>query len=110
MHNRLTLQVRTPPESRWTGVELRVLVDGRDVVADVFEAGPNGDPDELLGPLAPERLSREVQLAEADCTEGCCGAIYVSVKRDGDDVVWDGWRNPDAVGVEIGPFRFDAEQ
>lgn len=113
MLNQLTLAVRTPPDSPWHRVELRLLVDGRDILADVFDAGPNVDPDDLLGgrsPLAPAEHSAEVRLAEADCTEGCCGAVYVRVARDGDEIRWDGWRNPDAVGVELEAYRFDARQ
>ncbi len=94
-------------------MELRLLVDGRDILAEVFDAGPNADPDELLGPrspLLPARHSEEVRLAEADCTEGCCGAVYVRIVRDGDEIVWDSWRNPDVVGVELSAFRFAAEQ
>ncbi|WP_327304199.1 hypothetical protein OG730_11735 [Streptomyces sp. NBC_01298] len=53
---------------------------------------------------------REVRLAEATCTEGCCGALYVTIRRDGDQVVWDAWRNPDDDEVGLPEFRFDARQ
>jgi hypothetical protein len=32
----------------------------------------------------------------------------VRIVRDGDEVVWDSWRNPDVVGVELAAYRFDA--
>ncbi|MGW4142910.1 hypothetical protein ACWELV_40310 [Streptomyces mirabilis] len=37
-----------------------------------------------------------MRLAEASCTEDCCGALCVTIQRDGDYVLWDEWRNPDA--------------
>ncbi|MGW0583653.1 hypothetical protein ACWD25_48885 [Streptomyces sp. NPDC002920] len=36
-----------------------------------------------------------MRLAEASCTEACRGALYVTMQRDGDYVLWDEWRNPD---------------
>ncbi|MFE0581881.1 hypothetical protein [Streptomyces sp. NPDC058874] len=41
---------------------------------------------------------RELRLAQAYCTEGCCGALYVTVRRDGDEAVWGGWRGVDVKG------------
>lgn len=35
----------------------------------------------------------KVMLAEAYCTEGCCGALYVTIVRDGPEVVWKDWRS-----------------
>ncbi|MFF7726596.1 hypothetical protein [Streptomyces sp. NPDC008001] len=56
---------------------------------------------------------REVQLTEAYCTEGCCGAPYVTIRRDGDHVVWSDWRHPDTLPSEqpapvLPEYRFDA--
>lgn len=93
-------------------MEVRALVDGRDVLADAFTAGRGVDPRHLLvqgGPLTATSEPREVRLAEAPCTEGCCGALYVTVRRDGDHVLWDRWRNPDTAEVDLPPFRFGAQ-
>ncbi|MEV8036886.1 hypothetical protein [Streptomyces sp. NPDC086182] len=75
-------------------VEARVLIDGRPVVPAVFGRGLAHNPDYLLdeGRLRAGVEPREVQLAEADCTEGCCGALYVTIRRDADQVVWENWR------------------
>lgn len=112
--NQLTVAIIDPPEAQWPNhVELRLLVDGRDVIADVFDRGPNEDPDRLLGPdspLLPDRHPHETRVAEAICTEGCCGAIYVRVRRDGDTIVWDQWRNPDNPQFSLPAFRFDVAQ
>ncbi|MFF8811189.1 hypothetical protein [Streptomyces pactum] len=111
---RLSLRVVVPPlGSRQGTVECRPVVDGRDVLANVFDEGPAGDPRYLLGPDAPLRATdtpREVRLAEAECTEGCCGAVYVTIKREGRRVIWSGWRNPDADDLDLPEFRFDVEE
>ncbi|MGW7595596.1 hypothetical protein ACWGK9_41865, partial [Streptomyces rubiginosohelvolus] len=93
-------------------VEARILVDGRPLVPDHFGRGPAGSPEELLfpGALRATDEPREVRLAEAYCAEGCCGALYVTVRRDGDQVVWSGWRCPPPPGGtrELPELRFDA--
>ncbi|MGW1778779.1 hypothetical protein ACWCQQ_06500 [Streptomyces sp. NPDC002143] len=96
-------------------VEARILVDGRPLVPDVFPPGPVHTPERLLDDrllrAGPE--PRRVQLAEAWCTEGCCGALYVTIRRDGAEVVWEEWRRPDFTGPqesapELPALRFDA--
>ncbi|WP_330239888.1 hypothetical protein [Streptomyces sp. NBC_00525] len=93
-------------------VEVRVLVDGLPVVPAYFGRGPANSPERLLdtGALWATGEPREVQLAEAYCTEGCCGALYVTVRRDGDQVVWSGWRSPVPPGGtrELPELRFEA--
>ncbi|MDH6229109.1 hypothetical protein [Streptomyces sp. MJP52] len=95
-------------------VEARVLIDGRPVVPAVFGRGPAHGPEYLLdeGRLRAGTEPREVQLAEADCTEGCCGALYVTIRRDADQVVWENWRHTMPGSREPAPelpaYRFDA--
>ncbi|MCZ2525939.1 hypothetical protein [Streptomyces sp. HB2AG] len=97
-------------------VETRIIVDGRPVVPAVFGRGPAHSPEYLLdnGLLRAGTEPREVQLAKAHCTEGCCGALYVTVRRDADQVVWENWRRPQTVPGSHGPapelpaHRFDA--
>ncbi len=95
-------------------VEARVLIDGRPVVPAVFGRGPVHSPDHLLdeGRLRAGAEPREVQLAEAYCTEGCCGALYVTIRRDADQVVWENWRQTMPGSREPAPelpaYRFDA--
>jgi hypothetical protein len=111
--SRLALDVTLPESSAWGAVELLVLVDGNDILSPVFDRGPRGDPDRLLGPDSPllaTEQPHEVRLAEAACTECCCGAIYTRIRRDGDHVVWDHWRNPHAERVDLRMLRFDADQ
>ncbi|MDP9868980.1 MULTISPECIES: hypothetical protein [Streptosporangium] len=112
--HRLSLRVVVPPLGTRAGVECRPIVDGRDILTDVFDEGPAEDPRYLLGPNAPLKnatdVPREVRLAEAGCTERCCGAVYVTVRRQGQYVIWSGWRNPDAEEFDLPEFRFDVDQ
>ncbi|MFD9103165.1 hypothetical protein ACFVZN_19065 [Streptomyces virginiae] len=98
--------VHRSPDS--SAVETRILIDGVPLVPAAFGKGSGNPPEYLLdsGRLRAAPEPREVQLAEAYCTEGCCGALYVTIRRDGDEVVWDGWRG--AVGPPPPPYRFDA--
>jgi hypothetical protein len=97
-------------------VETRILLDERPLVPAVFARGPAHSPDHLLddGRLRAGPEPREVQLAEAYCTEGCCGALYVTIRRDGDHVVWEDWRRPPTMpgsrepAPELPAYRFDA--
>ncbi|TDD51606.1 hypothetical protein E1263_29945 [Kribbella antibiotica] len=111
---RLTLQVVVPDAAqRQAYVEVRPLVDGEDFLMDVFTVGPGEDPGRLLrpgSPLLPADKPHEVRVAEATCTEGCCGAVYVTIRREGDSVVWSDWRNPDARNFDLPEFWFDATE
>ncbi|TYB38787.1 hypothetical protein [Actinomadura chibensis] len=106
--NRLEIEVVAPDEHSDDLVTTKLLIDGRDIIAEAFDAGPAEDPDRLLGSLRPGSGVNTVRLAEARCTEECCGALYVRVRRDGNTVVWDGWRNPDKPALALDTFRFDA--
>ncbi|SFT78722.1 hypothetical protein SAMN04487904_108113 [Actinopolyspora lacussalsi subsp. righensis] len=108
----LRVIVPDPPEVGAT-VEVRPLVDGTDVVATGLPGKPAEPPFRLLAPETPLLASsepHEVRLAEAVCTEECCGALYVTIRRDGDQIVWYGWRDPDSSDPELPDFRFDARQ
>ncbi|MGW1411039.1 hypothetical protein [Streptomyces sp. NPDC002403] len=110
----LSLRIVVPPlGSRHGSVECRPLINGRDVLAEVFDEGPADDLRYLLGPDTPLHATdtpREVRLATAECTEGCCGAVYVTIRREGQHVIWSGWRNPDQEDVDLPEFRFDVDQ
>ena len=106
-----------PDPARPGGAETRILVDGRPVIAEAFDRGGAHSPDVLLErkQLRASAQPREVQLAEADCTEGCCGALYVTIVRESDTVRWYGWRTPDDSSDRsstpgLTDLRFDAVQ
>ncbi|MFG2479843.1 hypothetical protein [Streptomyces fagopyri] len=97
-------------------VETRILIDETPVMPAFFARGPANTPEDLLddGHLRAGPEPREIQLAEACCTEGCCGALYVTIRRDADEVVWENWKRPRnmpgtrAPAPELPAFRFDA--
>lgn len=97
------------PAGGW--VQVRPVIDGLDVLADLWPAWAGEDPWVVLGPggvAAAEGGPHEVRLARISCTEMCCGALYVTVRREGDEVIWDGWRNPAGGRADLPAFRFDA--
>ncbi|MFG3381759.1 hypothetical protein [Streptomyces sp. NPDC047999] len=105
----LHVEAAVPDPARPGAVETRIMLYGRPVVAELFGPGPAGDPSHLLdgGGLRATEEPREVRLAEAYCTEGCCGALYVTIRREGVEVVWDGWRGAER-GATPPAYRFDA--
>ncbi|MEU6211154.1 hypothetical protein ABZ891_14760 [Streptomyces sp. NPDC047023] len=90
-------------------VETRILLDGRPLVPRVFPQGRSPAPESVLGRdlLRATPEEREVTLATAYCAEGCCGTLTVTVRRDGDHVVWQGRRRDDP-GPRLPEHRFDA--
>ncbi|MFC5241345.1 hypothetical protein [Streptomyces atrovirens] len=92
-------------------VEARVVVDGMPVVAAAFDKGPAESPERLVhhGRLRATGEPREVMLAEAYCTEGCCGGLYTTIVRDGAEVVWKDWRSS-MPGDPPQELRFDAAE
>ncbi|MDG4809522.1 hypothetical protein O7634_22470 [Micromonospora sp. WMMD1120] len=113
VNSRISIEVTTA-DPRYAGaVQTRVVIDGRPIVAENFTEGPAEPPEYLLGParrLRARAEPHEVRLAEAECTVGCCGALYVTIQRHGGDVVWRDWRNPDDIDLAIPAFTFDATQ
>ncbi|QKW21877.1 hypothetical protein HUT16_24975 [Kitasatospora sp. NA04385] len=111
--NRLELRIDEVPGR--DPAELRLLVDGVDLLAVGFDYRTTGpEPDALLGahsPLLPGPEPREVRLRRGGCgEETCCGALYVTVRREGGAVCWEGWRNPGFAGLDLPGYRFDAGQ
>lgn len=107
----LSLRIVCPPPGQGP-VEVRPLVGGRDLLADAYPHGIGVSPRYLLdtdGPLHATATPREVRLARGGCgEESCCGALYVTVGRDGEHVVWAGWRDPANQDVDLPALRFDA--
>ncbi|MCX5376628.1 hypothetical protein [Streptomyces sp. NBC_00091] len=106
---RLRIEVVVEDPAEGNGVDTRILVDGRPLVPALFGKGPGNPPELLLDrdDLRAGPEPREVQLAEAYCSEGCCGALYATVRRDGAEVVWGEWRG--ATGSTAPPeLRFAA--
>ncbi|TKK78980.1 hypothetical protein FDA94_36290 [Herbidospora galbida] len=105
----LGVYVVVPDPARGERAETRLLVDGLPVVAEGFRSGPPEAPERLLPALRAVKEPREVRLAEAWCIEGCCGALHVTIVREGDTVVWRDWRGH-RPGAALTTFRFRAEE
>ncbi|MFB7277447.1 hypothetical protein ACFCZV_10090 [Streptomyces hydrogenans] len=107
---RLRMEVAVAdPGDRGT-VETRILVDGRPILPEIFAHGAGDAPERLVdtGSLRAGPEPREVRLAEAYCTEDCCGALYTTVRREGPHVVWSGWRRSGRP-LDLPEYRFDAD-
>lgn len=117
MFDRLEIRV-LPPGPRWAA-EIRIRVNGEDVIDErVGEGGrgplaahalPFGRPDSLWATEEPHR----VELGEPICTGGCCGFLAVVVERHGEIVRWSDWEVPvDGGHVPYPPpeFYFDARR
>ncbi len=110
---RIAIRVSVPDPAHRGTVETRILVNGRHLCAEAFTAGPAEQPENLLGPDHPLHADvepHEVRLAQTDCTEGCCGALFVTIERRGDEVIWRSWRNPDCPGLDLPTLHFDAAE
>lgn len=87
-------------------VETRILIDGTPVVAAAWRGGWSDPPERVLhgGRLRATSEPREIVLDENDGTE-----LYVTIVREGAEVVWKDWRwdlRPELPGE----FRFAASQ
>jgi hypothetical protein len=92
-------------------IEARIVIDGMPVVATAFDKGSAESPERLVhrGQLRATCDPREVRLAEAYCTEGCCGGLYVTITREGPEVLWKDWRSS-MPGDPPQEVRFDAAE
>lgn len=108
---RFAIRVFVPDPKRvgFPQVETRILIDGMPIIAAAFNKGPAEQPEHLVhgGQLRATNVPRQVRLAEASCTEGCCGALYVTIVREGPVVVWKDWRSS-MRGDPPPEIRFDA--
>lgn len=112
----LTLRHRIPDD--WAAdpwAEVRPLIDGADVLKEVHPAGLAPSCREWTGPaeswpLAAAAEPRRVMITAPTCTPGCCRALYVTVRREGERAVWDGWENTGDITTVPMDFHFDAGQ
>ncbi|MFE7594169.1 hypothetical protein ACFU6K_32665 [Kitasatospora sp. NPDC057512] len=117
----LDLNILCPPPGEGY-LEVRPVVSGRDLLAELTlrsqeSGGPRfvgSGPRYLLGrggPLHATAVPQEVRLAVSGCgLEQCCSALYVTVSRDGEHVVWASWRDPAGRGFDLPEFRFAVDQ
>ncbi|MEV6929300.1 hypothetical protein AB0M46_33085 [Dactylosporangium sp. NPDC051485] len=107
---RFAVRVVVPdPNPGFPAIEARIVIDGTPIVAAAFDKGPAEEPERLVysGRLRATSEPKEIRLAEAYCTEGCCGGLYVTIVREGPHVVWKDWRSS-MPGDPPQEVRFDA--
>ena len=114
MFDRLEIRV-LPPGPRYAA-QLRLWVNGEDVVEAAVHAGGRGPfaadalPVGRPGLLWATDEPRRVQLGEPECTGGCCGFLSVVVRRWGQIVEWSDWEVPHSPAPPPPNFHFDADQ
>lgn len=112
----LTLQHRIPDD--WAAdpwAEVRPLIDGVDVLGEVHPEGLASScrywrASAESWPLAVTEEPRRIMITEPSCTAGCCGALYVTIRREGDLVIWDAWENSSNITAVPSEFRFATAQ
>ncbi|WP_199041577.1 hypothetical protein [Glycomyces salinus] len=109
----LAIRIATPAPSTRQAPRTHLVVDGVPLVTSLFDHGAAGIPPVLLHRNQGLRTSAEVHevwLAEADCTEGCCGVLAVRIRRDEATgrVLWD--VKATRGGTETAQFAFDARE
>ncbi|MEU5152962.1 hypothetical protein [Glycomyces sp. NPDC021274] len=106
----LAIRIAVPPPGSGD-VRTHLLVDGVPLLPRVFGPDEPRNPGRLLhyeDGLRATSQAREVVLAEPECTEGCCGALRVDIRRDDANgrVAWEIWRSSGDEHRER--FEFDA--
>ncbi|MFJ8959339.1 hypothetical protein ACIRG5_08085 [Lentzea sp. NPDC102401] len=104
---RFAVRIVTHAPEPTGGVEARILLDHMPIYATLFEGGLSGPPERVVdgGRLLASDEPREVLLDDYDGTN-----LYVTIVREGAEVVWKDWRWNMHSDRLPGEFRFDAGQ
>jgi hypothetical protein len=81
----LALRVAVPPPSLQQREQLHVLVDGLPLIPRLFDSDGVRSPDEVLhrdGGLRAGTKPNDRWIAEAACSEPCCGALDAQITLD----------------------------
>lgn len=81
----LGIRIAVPAPSTGQEPRTHLLADGVPMVTRLFDIGVPNPPERMLHrqrSLRAEGDAHEVELAEADCAEGCCGALSARIHRD----------------------------
>ncbi|MFE3939049.1 hypothetical protein ACFXPJ_36170, partial [Streptomyces goshikiensis] len=117
----LRFAVPQRPHAMEQWAEVRPLADGRDLLAEIHPDGTSScSSRHLLGPVggwpfAASDEPRRVELSNNDCVTSCCGGIFVTIRRQGDRVLWTSWENtednrdPLPADLHFDAAQYDAE-
>ncbi|MFD7833202.1 hypothetical protein [Kitasatospora sp. NPDC059803] len=114
------LEIRVLPAGPRFTAQLRLWVNGEDVVEETVREGGRGPyaadalPAGSPGLLRATGEVRRVELGEPECSGGCCGFLTVVVQRSGEIVQWSDWEVPWEANTPV-PYpppelHFDARQ
>jgi hypothetical protein len=93
----LAIRVVAPQPGTDGDVRTHLLIDGMPLIPRVFVLGGPAAPEWVLHSgegLRATGAPREVELAQADCSEVCCGTMRAEIRRDDDAagrVEWEIW-------------------
>ncbi|HEY1179863.1 MAG TPA: hypothetical protein VGF17_27220, partial [Phytomonospora sp.] len=92
-------------------IEVCVLVRGRPLLTPLnFGSALSQRSLTPDGPLRAEEEPREIELANGNCVPECCGGLFVTIRREGGEVVWDGFRQTMTRDpLDLPELRFDAD-
>ncbi|MGW9454242.1 hypothetical protein [Streptomyces sp. NPDC055632] len=94
------LEIRVLPPGRRFAAQVRLWVNGEDIVEETVDAGGRGPyaavmfPAGRPSPFRATEEARRLELGEPECTGGCCGFLTVVIQRFGQIVQWSDWEVP----------------
>ncbi|MEV6557620.1 hypothetical protein AB0M22_18030 [Nocardia sp. NPDC051756] len=86
----------------------RILLAGRPIIAELFPHGVGERPEKLLHRTGLRATEQPRRVRLAACAEECCGALYVTIVREGGSVIWREWATP--MSGHSPEFRFPAAE
>ncbi|MDN3240308.1 hypothetical protein [Glycomyces tritici] len=109
----LAIRIAVPAPATGQPPRTHLVVDGVPLVTNLFDLGVPDSPSRLLHRKQGLRARAEVHevwLAEADCTEGCCGVLAAQIRRDeaSGQVLWE--VKATRSRSEPTPFTFNADE
>jgi hypothetical protein len=89
--NPQSIEFRVLPSPETNDFEVRIFVDGRDLIEKHLPGMMGADPDDVLSfeHLAPRDAPHETMIARCDCGIVGCGSVAATVSSEGDCVIWD---------------------
>lgn len=111
MGNVQTAQFRVLPSPETNDFEVRVFVDGRDLIAERWPKMMGMDPAEVLSEdvLGLHDMPHRATVVRCGCGVTGCGGVSVRISpAGGNRVIWDSWEGD--TGGYGGTLTFDGRQ
>src|SRR6185503_12486643 len=93
MNDAQALQLCVLPSPATNDFEVRLFVDGDDLIRRHWPDMMGMDPDDVLSRevLAPGELPHRETVARCRCGVSGCGSVEVVIRGSEDRVIWDSW-------------------